>query len=478
MPLRYITLPAALVVAGALIGPIRGQAPPADGEVEDRPASDEEPWRLGREAGLPDWLTLEGHQRTRYEALDEQFRAGLSGSDRTIALRTSLRATARFERYQGSVELLDARQYCASDESPLDTGMVDAIDVLQAWAGLRWEDALAAGDRLDLTLGRQTMDVGSRRLVARNRFRNTINAFTGLHARWEAASGEVLRSFYVLPVQRLPDDRSSLMGNDPQLDEERSQVRFFGLHASKPDLFPGADGELYAFGLAEQDGPDLATRDRDLWTIGARLHKEPAAGELDFELETAWQFGESRASKSAGDAVDLDHEAGFLHLSVGRRWDSPGTPRLEGLFDYASGDADPTDGENNRFDTLFGARRFEFGPTGIFGAFARSNLISPGYRLSFAPTADTQVMVAHRFHYLASDRDAWTTSGLVDPAGRSGDYLGNLAEIRARWKLFPGSLQLEVGLAQLFAGGFLDDAPNATGQGDATYGYVSTTFSF
>jgi len=85
-------------------------------------------------------------------------------------------------------------------------------------------------------------------------------------------------------------------------------------------------------------------------------------------------------------------------------------------------------------------------------------------------------MLTDRFHFLASDKDAWTTSGLFDPNGDAGDYIGNLAEVRLRWDATP-NLRLEVGAAQLFAGSFIDDAPNATTQGDTSYAYVSTTLS-
>ncbi len=441
-------------------------------------ANDGKPWRLEQELGLPDWLSMWGEQRTRYEALDDRIGAGQMGSDQLWALRTILGATARYENFRVTAEMMDSRQYRAPDDAVLNTGIVNAGELLQAFVGYRVEDAFGKGNQLDLQLGRHTMDVGSRRLVARNRFRNTINGFSGLNAVWTSEAKESVRMFFVVPVQRLPRDQASLQSNDVQLDEEQDRSHFFGVHASTPDIGSGIAAEAYAFLLDEDDSRKIQTRNRQLWTLGARVQKKPKAGEYDFEWESALQLGEMRASASAADVTDLDHRAHFHHLSVGYRFDADGQPRLEALFDYASGDDDPTDGDSNRFDTLFGARRFEFGPTGIFGPFARANLITPGYRITFNPWSNVQVMLAHRFHYLASDQDAWTTSGLVDATGNSGRFIGQFAEGRVRVELVPKNLKLEFGLAQLFAGGFIDEAPNATGQGDTTYAYIGTTLSF
>ena len=428
--------------------------------------------------GLPEWLSLDGHVRVRFEALEEQFRAGRSGNDHLFAARSGVRAVARTRHFSGTVEILDARQLGAPDDSPVNTGTVNALDLLQANVTWRGESVDHFQDRRGVTLGRQTFDVGSRRFIARNRFRNTINSFTGLTFHDERADGREYRYFWLHPVHRLPSDRESLLDNDAELDEERSQVRFFGGHKTHPDRWIGLDAEVYAFFLDEDDGDDLETRDRRLATLGGRIVRTPPPGKLDFEAEAAFQFGKSRASRSASDTTDLDHEAYFLHLSAGRRWETPGAPRLELLFDYASGDDDPDDDENNRFDTLYGARRFELGPTGICGAFARSNLISPGARLTFSPGERAQVMIAHRFHYLASDRDAWTTSGLVDPTGESGNELGQMFEIRVRGGLASTPVRFDAGFAHLFAGDFIDDAPNATTQGDTSYGYFGATLTF
>jgi len=286
----------------------------------------------------------------------------------------------------------------------------------------------------------------------------------------------LMRAARMLPV--LPTDIEEQQNNRLDSDEERSQVRFWGLHGVVPEVLAGADGELYVFGLDEEDGHDLDTRDRDLITVGARLRTKPAAGAFHFEAESAIQTGDSRASSGGADTTDLDHDAYFYHAAAGYTFDAAGKPRLELVVDYASGDEDPTDDENNRFDTLYGARAFDFGPTGIYGALARSNLFSPGWSVTFAPVDGCQVRFRHRLASLASDKDAWTTSGLRDPAGLSGDDIGQQVDVRVRWDETPGGMQLEVGAAHLFAGDFVSDAPNATGQGDATYGYVATTFRF
>jgi hypothetical protein len=202
--------------------------------------------------------------------------------------------------------------------------------------------------------------------------------------------------------------------------------------------------------------------------------RPPVAKRWDFEVETAVQVGESRRSTAAAVTADLDHEAWFAHGHAGYKLDGRGTPRLVLRYDYASGDEDPTDGENNRFDTLYGARRFEFGPTGIFGLLARSNISSPGLRLELSPGSGRSLMAAYRPAWLASRRDALTTNGAQDPSGRSGSFVGHLVETSFQVNVLPGNLAVELGGAHLSAGDFL----RSRDVSDTTYGYLQTTFTF
>jgi hypothetical protein len=436
------------------------------------------PYRLKDNFAHVDWFTVGGHQRARFESLNGQFRTGRSEDVSILAFRTAVQADVELEGVTISAELMDSRQEGADEDTPLGTSIVNTFELIQGHAIFDIGSPGKNGQKAQLKVGRYTMDLGTRRFVARNRYRNTVNNFTGIHGSWIASSGEKVQLFYTLPVNRLPTDRGSLLNNRARIDDEDFDVQFWGAYIEAPELIGKISGDVFIFGLNEKDSSTLATRNRSIYTGGFRLFKSPQVSQVDFEFETALQLGESRASRSVTDTKDLDHFASFLHLEAGYTVDSAWGTRWAFQLDYSSGDKNPNDNENNRFDTLFGARRFDYGPTGTYGAFARSNLISPGYRITFDPREDVNVMLSHRFNWLASSNDAWTTGGLRDVTGSSGSYLGHQPEIRVRWDPLPGNLRLEVGLVHLFAGEFIENAPNANGQGEASYSYIQSIFTF
>ncbi|MEN3940635.1 alginate export family protein [Prosthecobacter sp. SYSU 5D2] len=419
--------------------------------------------------GLPFWFSLKGEIRARYETLDEQFRARLEGSDQVLALRSSLLMEADLAPVQVTAEILDARQLLADSGSALDTTTVNTLELLQAH--LEWDLGTLGKGRQHLRLGRETVNLGSRRLMARNAFRNTINAYTGADWRWETKAGHSVRAMWLLPNQRQPDDLTSLQDNDSAFDDQDFDLQFWALYATLPLPPVRAELELYAFGLHESGS---GTRHRQLYTPGFRLVRKPETGQVDFEAESALQLGTSSSSVN-GSAIS--HQALFLHLSVGYSANLPWRPRLGLAYDYASGDRKPDDGDNNRFDTLYGARRFEYGPTGSYGAIARSNLSSPELRLDFTPAVNTEFMIAHRGVWLASGKDAWTAAGVRDASGRSGKFVGQQLEARLRWDAIPGNLRVETGIAQIFPGRFQESAPNGK-PSDTTYAYFEMTWWF
>ena len=427
-----------------------------------------QPWSLQDALGLPEWLHLSGEQRTRYETLDEQFRAPLEGSDQILAIRTSLHADADLDPFKLTAELLDSRQYLADSGSSLDTGTVNAFELLQGY--LEWDFGPLGAGHHRLRLGRETLDLGSRRLIARNSFRNTINAFTGIDWHWETEAGTTLHAAWLLPNQRQPDDLSSLLDNDIAFDDQDFDLQLWTLYASVPLPLSRSHLDLYTFGLHES-GND--TRHRQLYTPGFRLFRTPQTQSFDFEIESIYQLGHS--SNIGG--PEQRHRAHFQHLSLGYTFDLPTHPNLHLAYDYASGDHSPGDGTDNRFDTLYGARRFEYGPTDLYGAIARSNLSSPEIRLALKPSPTTEFTIAHRGIWLASNSDAWTSAGVRDRSGRSGNYVGQQVEAKLRWDCLPKNLRLELGIAHLFPGSYLEKAPQAH-SADSTFSYLEMTWFF
>jgi hypothetical protein len=433
--------------------------------------ANERPWRLGAAVATPGWLTVEGSYRLRYGYLDNTFRVIGPGHDELMSSRLRLHFRADAANGYAGVELQDSRALLDSALTPVGVDDVNALEPLRAYIGYR-----TAG--LDVQVGRMTMEHGSRRLVSRNRFRNATIIYTGALVRWTVPDSHRLEAFLTMPAAALPNnlERERLRNNEFELDQEHWERIFWGFYLSELQISDSLAAAGYVYGIREQDRPSLPTRNRDFLTAGLRLVY--SAGSRAAEIEAAYQFGTSRATLLPDDTTDLDVRAWLLHAEVGQdlgdNWDTSLLLR----FDYATGDDDPGDGEFNRFDTLFGDRRWEFGPTGIFGALTRMNLVSPGIALRMHPTASTDVWFDYRAAWLESDRDFMPTAGLRDADGRSGSFIGHQVDARWRWVALPQNVSLEFGVAYLWKGAFLENAPGAPPAGDTAYGYVSTTLTF
>lgn len=447
---------------------------------KDKVIPDTQPrFTINQSGALPDWLSLAVQHRTRYETLNHQFRSGTTGSDQVLSLRTLAQATIHLHTdYKIQLELQDSRAELADSGTAISTGLVNTAELLEA--NLQW---LAKGlfqkeSRSLLRGGRLTMDFGKRRLVSRNRFRNVLNAFTGVDWIWKAKSGETIRTFFTLPVNRQPATQAELLDNDASFDEETLDRIFWGVSVATPNLPWSGQAEFYLFGLHENDGPDFLTRNRQLYTPGFRFYLPANKGQIDFEWETILQFGTSHATTAATDTRDLDHFAHFHHIEVGYTFDAPWSPRLILAYDYASGDGDPNDGAQGRFDPLFGATVFDFSPTGIHRPFVRSNITGPGVIFSIHPHKRVSTYIHYRAFWLASDTDVWAgNSGLRDPSGGSGSFLGQQWFVRAKWRVL-ANVQLEGGIAYRIDGDFQDTAPGSPREGNTLYSYIQTTLSF
>ncbi|WP_269715493.1 alginate export family protein [Caulobacter sp. NIBR2454] len=403
-----------------------------------------------------------GSFRTRYEVLDDQVRPNFNSNENLISIRTTLAVERRQGPLTLAAEMYDSRVTSANRRSPISTNEVNTAELVQAYAALKL-DGEALGP-VTLQAGRFMLNIGSRRLVAADDYRNTTNGYTGLRIDM-APAGVKTTLIYVMPQVRRPGDIDSLLDNRQYPDTENDDLVVWGGLVARPRTIGKAALEAEFFHFEEHDAPGAPTRDRDLDTFGLRVILDPAVAAWDYEIEAIGQTGAVSRGSAVNDPT-LDVRAGFVHADVGYTRAGGWKPRLSAEFDYASGDK--PGGRYGRFDTLLGMRRADFGPSGIYAAIGRANIITPGVRLEVTPSKRLDAFASYRAMWLASDTDSFSTTSVRDAAGGSGDFAGHQLEGRVRYWAIKDRLRLEANGLLLAKGRFLQDAPNAPQNGDTS----------
>jgi Alginate export len=454
---------------------------PLPGLAQSAPHSATTPWRLEEALGAPAWLSVRGETRVRYETLTGQFRAGGSGGDQKLAFRTLLLGEAGTGPVRIGVELQDSRAELDDAGTPLSTGSINAFDLLQAYARVELPGALGFSGAT-LKIGRQTLDIASRRVLERVEMANVIFSYTGAHLVARTGRGDELHVVHVSPVGRVPVDLEGLLTNRIEADREEWGRRFWGLHLRRANAFGQRHGAIWAeafvYRLIEDDTATVQTPNRAYVQPGVRLFRAPARARWDFEVETALRTGTRRETALPGDTRDLRVHATMLHAHLGYTFDTPARVRMALDHDYASGDKRPGDGRFDQFERLFGGRRTDLGNTGIHGPLTPANLIAPGGRVEWQWGERADVRIAYKAAWLDSARDVWPDARLRDPAGASGRFIGHALDSRLRVWVRPRQLQWETGASALLPGSFARRAPRAPGQAQTLFVYSSLTATF
>ena len=397
-----------------------------------------------------DWLLLGFQHRSRIENFNNFYRVPSLPSDGGYFSRHWFYLGVRdvLDPFRFTLELEDSRR--EGFDFPPSARQDNHTDFLQAYAELYFENG-PAGQPVSFQAGRFTIDAVDRRLIARNRFRNSANTFDGVRLRVGDDKSRWVANFFatrpVEPREGSFDDRSR---------EERT---FYGAYGTFRTHSPSLVIEPYYFYLDDERNPVI---ERQLHTAGVHAYGLLGDGSYDYDLTASFQWG---------DLKGLDHFATFFHAELGRTFDHPWSPRVSAWLNYGSGDDDPNDQDSGRFTELFGA------PFGLFGFtryFTASNSINPVLSLSFKPVKDVKVEFYLRSYSLASDTDAWVRGGRRDPSGGSGRHIGEELDFRLRWQA-TDRLLINTGVAHFMPGSFVDETgPSET----STLGYLQARFDF
>ncbi len=404
-------------------------------------------------AVLPPWLQVHAEQRTRYETIDARYGPSEVGGDQQLAFRSRLQVGLATARAWAFTELQDSRVALDDSASTVTTQHEMGTKVQQFHAGVAWRNVAGRGVALQIEGGRFSRDFGARRLIARNAYRNSTNAIDGAIAQAAGAAWS-LQAVWVRPVAYT----YPATARDRRFDRSRMGTLYFTSTAS-----PAASADAYV--IHWNDGGAMpADARRTLRTVGGRVFGTAGSRRrVEYEAEAAVQRG------TVGGRT---HRAWFQHAQAGVAWPAAfARPRLLGTWEYGSGDADPADARSGRFDALLGARRFELGPTGIYGLMGRGNVMSPGVWLITRPWTRLEASLQVHDMWLADAHDRWRQGGLWDPTGAAGRHVGEQTEVRLRYRL-SAHVELDTAVTRFDEGPFVR-ALKPSRRGHATHAYAA-----
>ncbi len=168
-------------------------------------------------------------------------------------------------------KMYDSRAWLAEPGSAISANEVNTFELVQAYLATEVDDALGEGSKFGLQVGRMTLNLGSRRLVAADDYRNTTNGYTGLRADVSTAGGVTATAIYVLPQVRLPDDLPSVLDFKTKWDRESFDLQLWGGLVARPDTIAGADRRDRLFRPPRARlgrPPDAQSRPRQLQCAG------------------------------------------------------------------------------------------------------------------------------------------------------------------------------------------------------------------
>jgi len=381
---------------------------------------------------MPSWLRVRGEFRERVEtSLNAGFTDGRDDVYYLSRFRFSAALTGR--SVNATIQLHDAR---VGDKSVGPTGapFEAAFDLRQAAVEIG-----AAKAPLAARLGRQEIAFGDQRLVGHANWLNSGRTFDAARVMLRTKAAQI--DLFAASVVRILDDEFDKSGNGN---------RFAGAYVTSAALVPKGTVEPYLF-----------------WRRDANLRSE--AGVLDalHQVTTGGRFVGKLAAR-----IDYNIEAAIQRGSLGPdsisawagHWQlretlpGAGTPHLVGEYNYASGDAHPTDGVRGTFDQLYPTAHDKYGLADQVG-WRNIHHLRVGFDVT--PIKLTPIAVSYHSYWLAESRDAlYAASGVAIArvaGGAASTRVGQEIDVQVSRPLTP-QLALAGGYSHLIAGPFLKEA--------------------
>lgn len=399
------------------------------------------------------WLDIGFEFRTRYEMRHNDIRRVEGGFDNPFLLRSRawLGIKEILDPFRFAVEFQDSRVY--NNRFATTDQENNYYDLINGYGELYFKNALGVDDRnqnrpLRFRAGRMAYETLDRRFIARNEWRNTTNSFEGfrLNLGREATDWEI-DLFGMQPVRRL----------QARFDHANDHLWFFGAVGHWRKWSDIITLQPYYMGQKQTADPNGFTAidrlDREIHMPGLRGYGKVGNSGLDYDFNFSYQLGYNGTQRQ--NAYGYTTEVGYTFK---HDW----KPRLMAFYGYATGDHNPNDNQNNRFDPFFGFARPWSADQYVF----YENIKAPKVKLDFQPTNKLGLEVGYSWFWLASSTDRLfgtfngnnsvvnDTGFNRDRTGRSGDEVGSALETRMRYQFTP-RINTTLGYTHFTAGNFV-----------------------
>ena len=337
---------------------------------------------------------------------------------------------------------------------------------------------------LGVTIGRQPLSYGDRRLLADSQWSNFGRTYDAGKLRVQTARFSI-DAFIGRPVQI----------EEHVFNDSDAEDNVAGLYASTEAFGPQTTDLYYIFRDRADLQPDLDPTNKinprgaslgnpqRVSTIGTRWKSKPGALRgWDYGIEAAIQWGEVWN----GDRTTprLDQHGYAVHAEGGYTFEQAAwRPRLGLEYNYATGDKNPNDGKSESFQNLFASNHEKYG---YIDEFSWRNLHNARFQLNVRPAKNVDVELSYHAFWLAETSDYWFRSNGLStlrtktPDGRdvrtigARSFAGHELDFVVKWKPVKW-LNIDAGYSHFFAGDYLKD----TGpHDDADLGYVQAQLLF
>ncbi len=396
------------------------------------------------------WLDLGLDYRFRFEYRDDDIRRVSAGLDEPFLHRTRayIGIHELLDPFRLAVEWQDSRRY--NGNYVRDNRDVNEFELIRLQAELYFEDLLGhdpLGNTRPISLryGIQNFEFLDRRLIGNNQWRNTANTFLG----FRGAIGQEANDWQLDLLAVQPIERQQYEWDEPV--DGQWVYALIGHWRGWSEVMT-----LEPFYLALDQSKTADADDRFVHSPGLRAYGSFGKSGFDFDLSVIKQFGHRG---------DYDVDAWGGNVEIGYRFAHPWKPRFSVFYGYASGDEDPNDKTDNRFERFYGFSR----PWSANDYIVFENISTPKLRLELTPTEKLRLDLGYSWYRLAESRDQFYGANKVrDVSGRSGSDIGHEFDIRARWQI-TRRLEAVMGYAHFTAGDFTRQAVRAD---DTDFAYL------